>query len=645
MTNLVGVPGWDEVVQLETNTIAQGGPGGPMNSQAQALLNRLAALDSENAGLGAEKVARAVFRVETVAALRALPAPTRKTVVYLEGYYAQGDSTQGALVWMPTSNKADNGGTVFIPDSAPANGRWERGPFGMTTAWFGVKGDGVADDTVTAQAAVTAARAQGGDKRTLIWTKGTNKITNFINIGTNQHIVFEPGVTIDATGLPNETTSAFNINGQSNVYMEGNGATVLGARATAGAGVEGNSAGFFIYGSDNVLIRDFLVKDFATDGITVTGDNGASGPCTNVRIEGCDCHNNRRNGLSIIHAIGAVVTGGRYWGSNGAPSGPWAGIDVEPNSNNVAHNILIQGVRTQANAGAGILIVPSAQSVTAGTHFDVRVEAWHSEEDGAVNSTAALLFASGGTWTNEVLGQVVIDGAVINNSKANGVGFQNWDADKAPRAILRDVTVINPDGQSNASNTNEHRTGFVVYTTSAMAVSNQGNIVFENCKAEDTRGTPRMPWGFLLDADSGKTLKNIRVRNPQSVNFVAVSKFDVNVEAALDGGCSDVDVTYDSPRLVTAITSAAIGAWVGKRITAQTGGNAFTLPALSKSIGAHYELFAPSSLGSNVSFVGQVGENIKANGVAAANTLVVAPGDCWRVWNPNGLQWVARPHS
>lgn len=40
MTNLTPNPGWDNVVQLETDTAALGGPGGPMNSQAQSLLNR-----------------------------------------------------------------------------------------------------------------------------------------------------------------------------------------------------------------------------------------------------------------------------------------------------------------------------------------------------------------------------------------------------------------------------------------------------------------------------------------------------------------------------------------------------------------------------------------------------------------------------
>ncbi len=40
MTNLVPTSSFDPVPQLETTTIALAGPSGPMNTQAQALLNR-----------------------------------------------------------------------------------------------------------------------------------------------------------------------------------------------------------------------------------------------------------------------------------------------------------------------------------------------------------------------------------------------------------------------------------------------------------------------------------------------------------------------------------------------------------------------------------------------------------------------------
>ena len=46
MANLTPVNSFDNVIQLETNTIALGGVGGIMNAQAQALLNRTAYLNS-----------------------------------------------------------------------------------------------------------------------------------------------------------------------------------------------------------------------------------------------------------------------------------------------------------------------------------------------------------------------------------------------------------------------------------------------------------------------------------------------------------------------------------------------------------------------------------------------------------------------
>ena len=47
MADLTPIPGWDAVPRLELSTLAAGGEGGPMNAQAQALLNRLAQLKLE----------------------------------------------------------------------------------------------------------------------------------------------------------------------------------------------------------------------------------------------------------------------------------------------------------------------------------------------------------------------------------------------------------------------------------------------------------------------------------------------------------------------------------------------------------------------------------------------------------------------
>jgi hypothetical protein len=48
MTSLTPVPGWDAVPELETSTSALAGPGGPMNTQAQALLDRTEQMNPDN---------------------------------------------------------------------------------------------------------------------------------------------------------------------------------------------------------------------------------------------------------------------------------------------------------------------------------------------------------------------------------------------------------------------------------------------------------------------------------------------------------------------------------------------------------------------------------------------------------------------
>lgn len=107
-------------------------------------------------------VANAMARVDNVVALRALPPPTRKTVVYMEAYDVAGDGCGGALLWVPASTKADNGVTVFTPDTNPANGRWERGGDGTIPVEFaGARGDDATDNSAAFVRAEAAAFSLG----------------------------------------------------------------------------------------------------------------------------------------------------------------------------------------------------------------------------------------------------------------------------------------------------------------------------------------------------------------------------------------------------------------------------------------------------------------------------------------------------
>lgn len=98
----------------------------------------------------------AAQRVDDVAAIRALAAPTYSTVAIAEGYSDIADGGGGAFAWDASSTATDDGGLVLTPVSAPAAGRWRRlrtGP-ARTLREFGAVGDGTTDDTVRIQAAL-----------------------------------------------------------------------------------------------------------------------------------------------------------------------------------------------------------------------------------------------------------------------------------------------------------------------------------------------------------------------------------------------------------------------------------------------------------------------------------------------------------
>ncbi len=94
--------------------------------------------------------------VNNIVALKALDAASSDIVEVL-GYFnppgttvsgvtEQADAGGGLFYWDADSTVADNKGTVIIPDTLPASGRWVRifdGP--VSVKWFGAKGDYILD--------------------------------------------------------------------------------------------------------------------------------------------------------------------------------------------------------------------------------------------------------------------------------------------------------------------------------------------------------------------------------------------------------------------------------------------------------------------------------------------------------------------
>ncbi len=137
--------------------------------------------------------------VDTIASLRALPAPIGNVQFLVRGYYAIGDGGGGMFAWAAASAVADNLGTVIIPNASPASGRWLRITSSLLSfAWFGAKGDGTTNDLAALQAAISYVSSAGGG---LILGERGKVYRCDINSGiSDKGLIIGPGVVLSLNG-------------------------------------------------------------------------------------------------------------------------------------------------------------------------------------------------------------------------------------------------------------------------------------------------------------------------------------------------------------------------------------------------------------------------------------------------------------
>ncbi|MBP2290710.1 glycosyl hydrolase family 28-related protein [Azospirillum rugosum] len=132
--------------------------------------NNSAAIATAAAETATSAVARIVDDarvVDSMAALRAIPAATSRVIgsITLRSYHAGEDGGGGLFIWDNSSGATDDGGMTVRPTGWTGAGRWRRVKAGVPdAAWWGAKGDGVANDQPAFQAAVNYLTSIGGGK-------------------------------------------------------------------------------------------------------------------------------------------------------------------------------------------------------------------------------------------------------------------------------------------------------------------------------------------------------------------------------------------------------------------------------------------------------------------------------------------------
>jgi parallel beta-helix repeat protein len=212
------------------------------------------------------------------------------------------------------------------------------------------------------------------------------------------------------------------------------GGTIIGERdrhlGTTGEG----GHGIRIWGSHDVLIDGVRIQDCWGDGIYVgaTGWYGPGSqklPSERVTVSKCVSRNNRRQGLSIVSCVGALIEDSEFSDTNG--TAPESGIDLEPGANFPVTDITIRNCIAARNAGYGILVCGNTD--ISGIVTRVRIE----NNQCAGNGLAGSFVLRGASECH-------LTGNVFERNREHGVMFHGTNYNELLSNTLRDNSLGQP---------------------------------------------------------------------------------------------------------------------------------------------------------------------------------------------------------
>ncbi len=260
-----------------------------------------------------------------------------------------------ALLW-PLASAGAGAAVALVPTRA-------RGAAQLDVRDFGVRGDGIHDDTLALQRAVDALPSDGGTVRV---GSGNYLVdpARSLRLRSRMHLQLGPGATLVAKS--NALERAYVVLIQDAYDVEVSGGAIVGDRDRhLGPGGEWGH-GLTSRGSSGVTIRDIRISRCWGDGISIGADASRPGrpvpTSRDVVVARVVCVGNRRQGLTIGRSQDVRVYDSEFSDTGG--TAPQAGIDIEPDSPSDASDIRIERCLVRNNRGPGIQVYRRAQGVT-----------------------------------------------------------------------------------------------------------------------------------------------------------------------------------------------------------------------------------------------------------------------------------------
>ncbi len=371
--------------------------------------------------------------VANIAALRAL-LPGAYPAVQVMGYTSVGDPGGGLVNWVAASTKAAAACSVYVPNSAPAVGRWERpsSPFRLA-AQCGVA---TLDDTIA----------------------GVITYTGLVGSGTRMVVVGPTGTattqSIPAGGSlanPTGTIGLAAVNGALTSAMRSDGAPAL-SQAIAPTWTNMHTFAAIGAGTASSIVSASTTPSIAWNETDATANNrwwdfNAGGE--QLRLRALNDANNTFTNVMLVDRTGTTIdsltfpvlagTGSRMVvaGANGAvttqaiPSGGSLANPTGTIGLTAVNGVLTSGLRSDGAPALSQAIVPIWSGVHTFTPAPIfssvtasqvlLVDGSKALTSSAVTGTGSFVRAVGSTLTGNTNIQSIINTAGINLANANGI--------------------------------------------------------------------------------------------------------------------------------------------------------------------------------------------------------------------------------
>ena len=234
-----------------------------------------------------------------------------------------------------------------------------------------VQKSGCKDDTAAINALLQKAENNPNQYDTVYIPAGNYHIDAVNGFGgiilrDNQNLIMSPNATLTAIANGNDGYHIIWAFGRSNVTISGG--KIVGERNNHKGSTGEAGHGIEISGCKNVSISDVEVSYCWGDGIYLGFYDGPNVCSTDIIIENCNLHHNRRSNLSITDASNVTIEKCQF--NNASGTAPQYGINIEPNPGRTCSNVTISKSTFKGNAGGTIQILGQLNAHVKGVKIE-----------------------------------------------------------------------------------------------------------------------------------------------------------------------------------------------------------------------------------------------------------------------------------